>query len=360
MRDDVSPPKNRNIYRNLFRCLKRANPVLKMSSAPSQDIDMSTTTSSNESNLQENPTAFLLPLKRKRDDDIQGPEIYTIFINQFIDILADSPQEETIRPYHSLFHVNKATQRTFLTSSSLTAKREQFEFAKCLEGLVSECHLTLVCPETQQSYVFRFEPPQGIILHFRSRYCKILSPEDVAPFFNAMMLSGPTPKDQPLCSLEDFRQIWRSLARKVKQWPDEFILHERHMGSHYNGYSNQESDEMYKRMGYTDLDDPAPVSTRQALQVGEVLTRIENWKKREEERALTRMEEIENKSKMENEPSEDEIIDIDENEVEDMEVEMGEVVIAMDEISKEKSTPLIKREHRPAKLRRSPRLLART
>src|SRR5271169_5558317 len=170
MRDDVSPPKNRNIYRNLFRCLKRANPVLKMSSAPSQDIDMSTTTSSNESNLQENHTAFLLPLKRKRDDDIQGPEIYSIFINNFIDILTNSPQNETIRQYHSIFHVNKSTQTAFLTSTSLTSKRDQFEFAKCLEGFSLHCEITFQCPETNKLYKFRFEPPEGIILHLRLTY----------------------------------------------------------------------------------------------------------------------------------------------------------------------------------------------
>ena len=319
---------------------------------------MSTTTLSNESNLQEKYTSLLLPLKRKRDEDIQGPEIYTIFINQFIDILAHSPQEETIRDYHSLFHVNKTTQTAFLASSSLTAKREQFEFAKCLEGLVPQCHLTLICPETQQTYVFRYEPPTGIILHFRSRYCKMLSPEDVAPVFNEMMLSGPTPTDQPLCSLDDFRQIWKSLASKVRQWPDEFLLHERHMGSHYTRFTSDESDEMYKRMGYTDMGDPTPVSARHALEVGEVLNRIENWRKREEERALTRMEEIEKQRSVEHEPSEDETLDIDEYRYEDTGGEMGEIMVAMDEISKEKSTA-VKSEQRPAKLRRSPRLLAR-
>jgi hypothetical protein len=115
---------------------------------------------------------------------------------------------------------------------------------------------------------------------------------------------------------------------------------------------------MYKRMGYTDMGDPTPVSARHASEVGEVLNRIENWRKREEERALTRMEEIEKQRSVEHEPSEDETLDIDENSYEDTGGEMGEIMVAMDEISKEKSTP-VKSEQRPAKLRRSPRLLAR-
>jgi len=131
------------------------------------------------------------------------------------------------------------------------------------------------------------------------------------------------------------------------------------MGIHFTRFTNDASDEMYKRMGYTDLDDPTPVSARHASEVGEVLARIENWRKREEERALTRMADIEKRRNVENEPSEDEALDIDENTYEDLGVEMGEIVVAMDEISKEKSTP-IKNKGKPAKLRRSPRLLART
>src|SRR5271169_652309 len=111
-----------------------------------------TETTIGDTTNKKKPSIKLLPLKRKRDDDIQGPEIYSIFINNFIDILANSPQNETIRQYHSMFHVNKAAQTAFLTSTSLTSKREQFEFAKCLEGLSLHCEITIQCRETDKIY----------------------------------------------------------------------------------------------------------------------------------------------------------------------------------------------------------------
>lgn len=98
---------------------------------------------------KENVPATLVPLKIMRDSDIQGPEIYAIFISQFIDILAKSPQDETIRKYHSFFHVNKAARAAFLNSSSLASKCEQFQFAKCLDGLIPDCQITVPCLETQ-------------------------------------------------------------------------------------------------------------------------------------------------------------------------------------------------------------------
>ena len=330
---------------------------------PMRDIDTTTTMASNESNLQDNHPSVLRPLKRKRDDGIQSPEIYNIFINQFIDILADSSQEETVRHYHSLFHANKATQTAFLKSSSLAAKREQFEFEKCLEGLVAYCHLTVRCSETGQTYVFRFEPSPGIILHFRSCYCKMISPEDVSPVFNDMMSSSFTPKDRPLCSLRDFRRIWRTVTRKVTQWPNEFLLHERHMGNRYSVYHNKESDEMYTRMGYTHLEDPTPVGTSHARQFGEVLTRIENWRKREEQRSLTRMEEIGKQRNMETGRSEDKTLKASPSKHEiiglEMGGELGEIVAARSEVSEQRSKPVMSKQQ-PEKPRRSLRLSART
>ena len=210
--------------------------------------------------------SMLLPLKRKRDGDIQGPEIYSIFINQFIDILANSSKEETIRHYHSLFHVNKSTQNTFLTSYSLTSKREQFEFAKCLEGLIPHCQITIHCPQTQNTYTFRFEPPSGIILHFRSKYCKMILPEDISMVFNRMMVTNHPREDEPLCSMQDFRRIWQLLKEKVRGWPDVFLVHEKHMGIQSYYYANEESDNTYTRMGYTDLSDPTPLTPLKAMQ----------------------------------------------------------------------------------------------
>ena len=237
--------------------------------------------------------SMLLPLKRKRDGDIQGSEIYSIFINQFIDIIASSSKEETIRHYHSLFHVNKSTQKAFLTSSSLISKREQFEFAKCLEGLIPHCQITIHCPQTQNTYVFRFEPPSGIILHFRSKYCKMIVPEDMGVVFNRMMAVNHPREDEPLCSIQDFRRIWQLLKEKVREWPDEFLVHERHTGASPYHHVNEESNNTYTRMGYTDLSDPTPVSPPKAIMIHESLARVERWRKREETRSLTRLMEIE-------------------------------------------------------------------
>jgi hypothetical protein len=252
-----------------------------------------TATTTDDSEKLKNTPAMLIPLKRKRDGDIQGPEIYAIFINQFIDILAKSLQDETIRQYHSFFHVNKAARSAFLNSSSLAAKREQFQFAKCLEGLIPDCQITVHCPETQTSYIFRFELPDGIILHFRSKYCKMIVPEDIAAVFNAMMVASSPCKDDPLCPINDFQHIWRAVSRKVREWPDDFILHERHMSGHANVYENDESDHIFTRMGYTDLADPTPVIPSIARLVDGALTRVENWRKLEKVRSLTRLLEIE-------------------------------------------------------------------
>lgn len=237
--------------------------------------------------------SMLLPLKRKRDGDIEGPEIYSIFINQFIDIFANSPKEETIRHYHSLFHVNKSTQKALLRSSSLTSKREQFEFAKCLEGLIPHCQITIHCPRTQNTYLFRFEPPSGVILHFRSKYCKMIAPEDMSVVFNRMMLVNHPREDDPLCSIQDFRRIWQLLKEKVRKWPDTFLVHEKHMGTSFNRNANEESNNTYTRMGYTDLSDPTPVTPSRAMLIHESLARVESWRKREETRSSTRLSEIE-------------------------------------------------------------------
>ena len=250
--------------------------------------------------------SILLPLKRKRDEDIQGPEIYSIFINQFIDILAISSKEEIIRHYHSLFHVNKSIQKAFLTSSSLTSKREQFEFAKCLEGLIPHCQITIHCPQTQTAYIFRFEPPLGIIFHFRSIYCKMVVPEDVGVVFNRMMLAEHPREDEPLCSLQDFRRIWGLLREKVNGWPDAFILHERHTRSLTYQFVTENSNNTYMRMGYTDLFDVTPVSQKTASKVHKSLTRVENWRKREETRCLTRLTEIKEERNAKKESMEEE------------------------------------------------------
>lgn len=153
------------------------------------------------------------------------------------------------------------------------------------------------------------------------------------------------------------------MANKVKEWPDEFILHERHTSASFTRYYNPESEEMYKRMGYTDLADPTPVSKKFALELGDVLTRIENWRKREEERSLTRMAEIEKQRKFDDEPSDTDgwetVEDMDEDDAAEIAGEMAEIEFTMEEMGNEKSMS-VKSDQQPAKLRRSPRLLART
>ena len=278
---------------------------------------------------------MLRPLKRKRDGDIQGPEIYSIFINQFIDILANSGEEETIRHYHSLFHVNKSIQKAFLTSSSLTSKREQFEFAKCLEGLIPHCQIIVHCPQTHNAYIFRFEPPSGIILHFRSKYCKMIHPEDMGVVFNRMMIANHPREDEPLCSIQDFRRIWQLLKEKVREWPDVFLIHEKHMGGSWNHYRNEESNNTYTRMGYTDLSDPTPLTPSRAIMIHETLARVERWREREETRSPTRLIEIEEARDVKKES---------------MEKENATIEGQSDTVEKNK---------KPGKLRRSARLLGK-
>lgn len=53
------------------------------------------------------------------------------------------------------------------------------------------------------------------------------------------------------------------------------------MGGYINSYENDESDHMFKRMGYTDLSDLTPVSPNIARLVNGALASIENWRKRE-------------------------------------------------------------------------------
>lgn len=237
-------------------------------------------------------------LKEKRppgtdDEKITGPDLYNIFIHQFVDILANVGPGASIREWHSLFHVNRASRTTFLSSHSLRHKREQFEFAKTLEGISPSCEITVHSQEKDITYIFKFEPPQGIILHFRSLYFKMVSPEIIGNVFNEMMEASNPAKNNPICTLDDFRHIWSLVHKKVEKWPDIYVCHHRHMGGKHNYHiGSAQSDAVYARMGYrdeTDIPEPASIEGRTRDYMNNTLSRVENWRQRETQRCKTRL-----------------------------------------------------------------------
>jgi hypothetical protein len=251
--------------------------------------------------LSESPTMTRQRTQRLKEqrppntnnEGITGLDFYNIFIHQFVDILANLDSGYSIREWHSLFHVNRASRITFLSSRSLIAKREQFEFAKTLEGLSPSCEIAVHSEQKDNTYFIKFEPPQGVILHFRSIYCKLISPEDVGNVFNAMMGTGKPVKNNPICTLDDFRHIWNLVQRKVEKWPDVYVCHHRHMGGNHSiRLGSDESDAVYARMGYhdeMDAPDPQSIEGKTRSYIKDTLTRVENWRRREARRCKTRL-----------------------------------------------------------------------
>jgi hypothetical protein len=230
---------------------------------------------------------------RTDDERITGPDFYNIFIHQFVDILANLGPGASIREWHSLFHVNRASRTTFLSSRSLRHKREQYEFAKALEGISPSCEIAVHSQRKDVTYIFKFEPPQGVILHFRSLYFKMISPEIVGNVFNEMMETNKPPKNNPICTIDDFRHIWSLVHKKVEKWPDIYVCHHRHMGGEQTfRFGSEESNAVYARMGYcveTDTPEPASIEGRTRNHVKNTLTRVENWRQRETRRCKTRL-----------------------------------------------------------------------
>ena len=77
-------------------------------------------------------------------------------------------------------------------------------------------------------------------------------------------------------TLSDFQRIWIVLKDKAAKWPDEYIVHERHMGGTYNILSGvQESNNLFARMGYTDLAEITLIDMEDCQRLGGPLTRVE-------------------------------------------------------------------------------------
>lgn len=123
-------------------------------------------------------------------------------------------------------------------------------------------------------------------------YCKMISPQPTAAAFNEIMQASQH-YQHPALTLPDFRHIWQLLREKVRKWPDQYILHEKHMGGAWIPPKNVQSNNMFKRMGYTNLSNVTPVEPEYCAALEEALTRVENWRKREHQRCVGRLAEIE-------------------------------------------------------------------
>jgi hypothetical protein len=166
----------------------------------------------------------LFYLKRRTRGDIQTPQIYNIIITQLVDILAESSEKETLREFHSFFHVTTFTKQIFDNSIALARKREVYNFEKCLEGFSRSCELTVTCPELQKTYTFIFRP-SGRILTLSARALWMVSPKEDAKLFKVLRQrydsDGWLSFEAP--GVKDFHRIFCLLHNKLRHLPVRYI-----------------------------------------------------------------------------------------------------------------------------------------